>query len=116
MHSIHVSAYPTALPSSDDDGADYDDDGDDDDDDHATDDGDDDAELTCGHKGAPGWSDRGKPLISAHSSLQNNHRDPHLDHLDPHLDHRKNHHHREDENLNQASYIRPLLSTKQSSG
>ena len=106
MHSIHVSAFTTALPSSDDD-----DDGADDDDDDADGDdaNDDDAELTCGHKGAPGWSDRGKPLISAHSSLQNNHRDPHLDH-------HENRHHREDENLNQASYIRPLLSTKQSSG
>ena len=106
MHSIHVSGYPTALLSSDDDEDGADDDNDNDDD--ANDD-DDDAELTCGHKGAPGWSDRGKPLISAHSSLQNNHRDPHLDH-------HENRHHREDENLNQASYIRPLLSTKQSSG
>ena len=107
MHSIHVSGYPTALLSSDDDEDGADDDNDDDDD--ANDD-DDDAELTCGHKGAPGWSDQGKPLISAHSSLQNNHPDPHLDHPENH------HHHREDENLNQASYFRPLLSTKQSSG
>ena len=94
MHSIHVSAFTTALPSSDDD---------------ADDANDDDAELTCGHKGAPGWSDRGKPLISAHSSSQqNNHPDEdehhqYRDHLDPrqhhhHLDHDED----EDEKVNRV--------------
>ena len=72
MHSIHVSAYHAPLPSSDDDEA-YDenphsDDAyDDDANDANNDDNHHDDEMMCGHhKGARGWLDEGKPLISAH--------------------------------------------------